>query len=60
MDFPEFQKLVKGVQIGKQLPDSVYVHESAIHLIPITLSELILKVADALKINDDAWNIVIF
>jgi DNA phosphorothioation-associated putative methyltransferase len=60
MDFQAFQKLVKGTQIGKQLPDSVYVHESAIHLLPIKLSELILKIVDALKINDDAWNIVKF
>ena len=60
MDFPEFKDLVKRIAIGKQLPDSVYVHESALHTVPESLASLTLRVASALKVNDDSWNIIKF
>jgi DNA phosphorothioation-associated putative methyltransferase len=60
MDFPEFKDLVKRIAVGKQLPDSVYVHESALHTVPESLASLTLRVASALKVNDDSWNIIKF
>ncbi|MCX2975723.1 DNA phosphorothioation-associated putative methyltransferase [Halieaceae bacterium IMCC8485] len=60
MDYPKFRNLVKQIDIGKELPDAIYVHESAISLVPESLTSVVLKVADALKINDDDWNIVKF
>ena len=51
---------MKEIKTGKQLPDSVYVHESAIGLVPPVLTTLVLKIADALKIPDDQWNIIKF
>lgn len=60
MDFPAFKDLVKSINIGKQLPDAVYIHESALATAPESLVKLILKVADALKISDEDWNIIKF
>jgi DNA phosphorothioation-associated putative methyltransferase len=58
MEFKQFSKLASAISTGKQLPDSIYVHESAISAIPVSLLELILKIAKALKIPDDDWNIL--
>ena len=58
MEYPQFKQLVNQITIGKKLPDSIYTHESAMAAVPETLSKLIFKIADALKIPDDEWNIV--
>lgn len=60
MDFPTFKQLVKSINHGKQLPDSVYVHESAITAVPEALAEICLKISAALKIGDDDWNVIKF
>ena len=60
MDFPNYKQLVQSIKIGKKLPDSVYVHESALQYISEALQSLTLKIADALKIQDDEWNIIKF
>ena len=60
MDFSVFNELVKQVQIGKQLPDAVYLHASAIGTLPKELSIIVVKIAGALKISDDAWNVIKF
>jgi len=58
LDFPQFKTLVKQVKTGKQLPDSVYIHESAVDSIPETLLLIIKNVAKALKIESDEWNLL--
>ena len=60
MDYPKFRELVKQIETGKKLPDSIYVHETAIGLVPDNLANVVLKVAEALKICDNEWNIVKF
>ena len=60
MEYHQFKQLVNQITIGKKLPDSIYTHESAIVAVPETLSKLIFKIADALKIPDDDWNIIKF
>ena len=60
MEYPRFKQLVNQITIGKKLPDSIYTHESAVAAVPETLSKLIFKIADALKIPDDDWNIIKF
>lgn len=60
MEYKQFNTLVKQISTGKQLPDSVYIHESALSAVPIVLSELVLRVANALKISVDDWNILKF
>jgi DNA phosphorothioation-associated putative methyltransferase len=57
MNFLEYKVLVKKLTVGKQLPDSTYIHNSALSAIPPELAAITFKVADALKIPDDAWNI---
>ncbi len=58
MDFKTFKKLVAQTKVGKQLPDSIYVHASALSAVPEEATALVLKIADALKIPDNSWNIL--
>ena len=60
MEYPQFKQLVSKIRVGKRLPDSIYVHESAINGVPEALSKLVFKIADALKVEDDDWNIIKF
>ena len=60
MEYHQFKQLVNQIVIGKKLPDSIYIHETAIAAIPESLSKLILKIAEALKIPYDDWNIIKF
>ena len=60
MEFSQFTQQVNQIVIGKILPDSIYVHESAIRKVPPTLLNIALKVAETLKIPNEDWNIVKF
>ena len=60
MDFLEFKLLVSEIKVGKQLPDAVYVHKSALSSAPTKLSSVTTKIHAALKIPEDSWNIVKF
>jgi DNA phosphorothioation-associated putative methyltransferase len=59
VDFLEYKQLVKGLTVGKQLPDAVYVHKSAL---PSSgrLIGLVREVSEILKIKITAWNIIKF
>ncbi|MDQ7049700.1 MAG: DNA phosphorothioation-associated putative methyltransferase [Enterobacterales bacterium] len=59
-DFPQFKTLVKKIKVGKQLPDSVYTHKTALDEIPKTLNAVIKNVAKALKITNEEWVLVKF
>ena len=60
MDFIKYSGLIKQLQIGKNLPDSVYIHESALSTLPEILSALVLKTASQFDISDNSWNIIKF
>ena len=60
MDFITFKKNVAAINIGKRLPDSVYVHVSALEYCPEILVKLVVNVYTALKIPTDTWNVVKF
>lgn len=60
MDFKRFKEEVKKMKVGKQLPDAVYIHESAISSISESLVSLTLKIGDALNIPKEQWNIIKF
>jgi hypothetical protein len=60
MDFPQYKSLVTQIPVGKKLPDSVYVHESAFASIPDSLTKRVMRIAAALKVGDDDWNILKF
>jgi DNA phosphorothioation-associated putative methyltransferase len=58
MNAEQFEELVKSLDVGKKLPDSIYFHKEAFSDIPEALSKFIKIVAKALKIEDDNWNLV--
>lgn len=58
MDFDHYKNHIKNISIGKQLPDSVYIHESAETALPEELSNVLGKIASALKIPSTDWNIL--
>ena len=60
MDYKDYKGLVAQIKIGKQLPDSVYVHNSSLSCVPAKLAAITNKIAGLLKIADDTWNIVKF
>ena len=58
MDFDHYKNHIKNISIGKQLPDSVYIHQSASTALPEELSHVLEKVASALEIPPTEWNIL--
>lgn len=58
MDFDTYTKLVNKVNLGKQLPEAVYLHQSAIDYLPETLAEFVLKVGKALHIQHRSWQLL--
>ena len=58
MDADLFATLVSEVNVGKKLPDAIYIHESALPEVPEKLRKVILAVGNALKIPREDWNIV--
>ena len=58
MDFEKYKHFIRFIKVGKQLPDSVYIHESAEEEIPQELLIVLNKITTALKISSTDWNII--
>ena len=58
MEFSVYRDIIKGLKIGKKLPDSVYVHESAVKELPENLTALIIQTSKQFKIPNQSWNII--
>lgn len=58
MNAEQFNELVKQVNVGKKLPDAIYLHKDAFGTLPLVLAKFINVVATALKIPESDWNIV--
>ena len=58
MDFYQYKNIIKNINVGKQLPDSVYIHGSAITALPDELSSLLANIATALEFPSTDWNIL--
>ena len=58
MNFERYKEIVSSVSLGKQLPDSTYIHNSALSELPSELSSVLEKIAAALKIPVTDWNIL--
>lgn len=58
MDAQLFSNLVSQVQVGKQLPDAIYLHKDALSSLPATLRKFIPAVAKAVNLNEESWDIV--
>lgn len=53
-----FAKLISKINIGKQLPDAIYLHRDAMSELPDTLIKFISAVAKAVNLNDNEWNLI--
>ncbi len=58
MDFESYKLFISKIKTGKQLPDSIYVHNSALSDIPDELANTLEKIATALEIASSEWNIL--
>lgn len=58
MNYEKYKGFIGSVSVGKQLPDSVYVHKSAVSEIPEELALVLDKIAATLKIPSTEWNIL--
>ncbi|MGF1742034.1 DNA phosphorothioation-associated putative methyltransferase [Vibrio profundum] len=53
-----FAELVAQVEVGKQLPDALYIHRDALRALPSALVQFIPAVAKAVSLDDEHWNLV--
>jgi len=60
MDFPTYQNLVKSINIGKHLPEAIYLHRAALSYIDKDLFNLVSKISKSLKIFEKDWDLAKF
>ena len=60
MDFVEYKKLVGQLKIGKNLPNAIYLHESAMIAVPPDLLAYLFKTIENVELTSASWNIVKF
>ena len=60
MDFLAYRNIIKDLSIGKKLPDSVYLHKSALKHLPEALQSLVSSTAKQFNILAKDWNIIKF
>jgi hypothetical protein len=60
VEFRDYKELVKTVTIGKQLPDAVYVHTSALETVPLELAAHVARAVAALELDRKEWNVIKF
>jgi len=60
LNFETYKKWVSDLRVGKQLPDAVYLHKSALSATSNVLQILVQNVSKALKIKPEHWNIIKF
>ncbi len=58
MEFIDYKKLVQGIQLGKKLPDAIYLHQSLIKELPFSLNEYLNNIINKLEITKKQWNIL--
>lgn len=60
MEFRDYKEMVKTISVGKQLPDAVYVHTSALDTVALELAAHVARAVAALELDQKEWNIVKF
>lgn len=60
MEFHAFKELVKKIPVGKQLPDAVYIHESALSSLPKHLGKHFAQAVIKHKLDQFDWNVIKF
>ena len=51
MEFIDYKKLVQSIQLGKKLPDAIYLHQSIIKELPFSLNEYLTNIINKLDTN---------
>jgi len=60
MDKQNYLKTIKKIKIGKQLPDALYIHESALKCLPSPLRDLLESKIIDLGLESITWNLIKF
>jgi len=60
MDFQKYKSLVASLEFGKNLPNAVYIHQSVLGEINELLASISFKIAAAVKLKNDDWNVIKF
>jgi DNA phosphorothioation-associated putative methyltransferase len=60
MDFAEYKKLVGQLKVGKRLPDAIYLHESAMAVVPHDLHAYLFRTIKKIPLVSTPWNIIKF
>tara|TARA_R110002094_G_scaffold42357_8_gene54667 strand:- start:11639 stop:13681 length:2043 start_codon:yes stop_codon:yes gene_type:complete len=60
MKFTVYQTCIKSIGFGKVLPEAIYLHVSGLNHVDEELHKFVLKIASALNIAQDQWNIIKF
>jgi DNA phosphorothioation-associated putative methyltransferase len=60
MVFQEFKHLVRQIETGKQLPDAVYLHRSALEHLPAPLFNLLAHTLEHMNLRETPWTVVKF
>ena len=60
MERQSFLKAIKNIQIGKHLPDAVYIHKSAIKYLPLPLKNFLEEKIIELELENIEWNLIKF
>ncbi len=60
MEFTEYKNLVGNLKVGKNLPNAIYLHESALKEVPYPLLEFLQEAIAILKLDKATWNIIKF
>lgn len=55
-----FLSLVKQIEVGKQLPDAIYLHKDAFSSLPEQLISFVFAVGKAVGLPEEQWNLVKF
>ena len=58
MEFIDYKMLVKSIPLGKKLPDAIYLHQSVMRELPISLNEYLNHIINKLEITKKQWNIL--
>jgi DNA phosphorothioation-associated putative methyltransferase len=58
MKYLEFKKYVNSIKIGKHLPDAIYLHESALDILPPKLLEFVNQTLSHSDFQSFFWNVI--
>ncbi len=60
MNFKEYKNCIKQIKIGKQLPDAIYLHDTALENIPDSLLFFFNQTIKNQNLEKVSWNIIKF